>query len=108
MRVRVELCGGARLVSGEEFLSSCGRRGVRARGDSGGRVVLSGPPPHVDQARALLAASLELEAAVVLELAKEDGALCDLLEERRAIRWADDLSDDMESAALATVGGGRR
>ena len=107
MRARVKLGGVGRLVSGDEFLSSCERWGVRARGDGWGRVVLSGPSPHVERGRVLLAASPELEAAVLLELAKGDANLRDILEERRAIRWADGLSDDLESAALVTVGGGR-
>lgn len=92
------------MVSPEEFLSSCGRGSVKVRTNALGRVVLCGPSLAVERARGILQASPELEAGVLVELAKGDPALAALLEERAAILGADGLADGALDAALGIVG----
>ena len=97
MEVRVELGGIVRMVSPEGFLSSCGRGSVKVRANALGRVVLCGPFLAVERARGILRASPELEAGVLVELAKGDPALAALL-------GADGLADGALDAALGIVG----
>ncbi len=51
--------------------------------------------------RAVLDIYPRVEAALLVELSRTDDKLFDLLEERAAIRGADGLRDDLESAALS-------
>ena len=73
------------------------------------RVALAGPP-GLERLCSCLAVALELEprleAALLVELARKDEGLLDILEERAAIRGADGLRDDLEAAALTYVVGG--
>lgn len=50
----------------------------------------------------------QLEAALLLELARGNAALQDILTERAAIRAADDLPDDDLTVALLTIGADER
>ena len=104
MEVQVKLGGIVRMVSPEGFLLSCGRGGVKVRANAWGRIVLSGPSLAIERARGILRASPELEAGVLVELAKGDPALAALLEEREAILGADGLADGALDAALGMVG----
>lgn len=109
VQVQVELVGIVRMVSPEEFLSSCGRGSVKVRTNAFGRVVLCGPSLAVKRARGILRASPELEAGVLAELAKGDPALAALLEGREAILEADGLLDGPLDAPLGMGGrNGRR
>lgn len=104
VQVQVELVGIVRMVSPEEFLSSCGRGSVKVRTNAFGRVVLCGPSLAVKRARGILRASPELEAGVLAELAKGDPALAALLEGREAILEADGLLDGPLDAPLGMRG----
>lgn len=55
----------------------------------------------IERAQAVLNRDLALQAAVIVSMAATDNYLMELLTERAAIRGADGLSDDLNSAALA-------
>ncbi|NLL36541.1 MAG: hypothetical protein GX256_03340 [Fretibacterium sp.] len=103
MEIRVSLDGVERVVTSEEFLASCGCAGVGLKVNHWGRVILCGQSIPVAQARGLLRASRELEAAVLMKLAEKDRALSELMAERAAILWANGLPDSPFDAALALV-----
>ena len=65
------------------------------------RVVLSGGDKHARKYYSeLIEASPELEADLILELAKHDKDLMFEIEERASIRFADGLPGDLRSAVI--------
>ena len=92
------------------FKESCRRCGVvyNIEEDKQGRprVVLSGRQGGLALwgLETKLEQEPQLEATLLLELAKKDAALQELLDERAAIRAADGLSDDDMTVALLMIG----
>ena len=83
----------------------------QAREDSKGRprvevipTAESAGPLALAAARERIAQDPQLEAALLIELSKRDETLRDILEERAAIRAADNLPDDPMTIALLTIG----
>jgi hypothetical protein len=87
-----------REVITSEFISACNRKGIAIKQDW---FRLSCDD---ERARAILAASPELEAAILLELSKTDREVRDFLAERSAILWAEDCPHSAIDAARALTG----
>jgi 2-C-methyl-D-erythritol 4-phosphate cytidylyltransferase len=96
--MKVSIGGETREISAREFVSACKRQGVVLRLDWYRPVCGHG------QAQAILDASSDLRAAVLIEIAARDMELCDALKERIAILWADDLPHSAMDAAMAMTG----
>lgn len=92
------------VVSGADFLSRCAQLNVCVEVDMWGRINLSGTSASAESARIILAQWPQLEAATLLELMGKNEVLRELIEERIAIREADGLPGDYESAISAHVG----
>jgi hypothetical protein len=104
--MRVKIGGEAREVSACEFIESCERKSVEIKRD------WYRPFCEHPQAQAILDASPELEAAILLEMAKNDSEIRDALMERKAILLAENLPCRTMDAARAltarlSVAGGR-
>jgi hypothetical protein len=95
---RVKIGGEAREISASEFIGSCKRRGVEIK-RACYRPFCANP-----QAQAILGASPELEAAVLIELARTNGEIRDALMEREAILAAENLPCHAMDAARALIG----
>ena len=64
---------------------------------------VAGPIDKATKAIDILNNNPDLEADVIIELAKRDKILADLIAERQAIRAADGLPDDAHSAIIANM-----
>ena len=100
MEAIVRIGNTKRVVTPEQFTASCNRQGVRIKLSVWGRLSLCGYELPVRQARALLAASSELEAMLLVNFP----SLADVLEERAAILGADGLPDALLDAARSLCG----
>jgi hypothetical protein len=87
-----------REVTALEFISACNRRGAAIKRN------LFRLSCDDERGQAILDVSPELEAAVLLELAKTDGEVRDSLGERIAILWVEGLPHSAMDAAKALVG----
>ena len=65
--------------------------------------VTAGPLDKAATAMEILKRCPDLEADVIIELAKRDKILTDLIAEQQAMRAADGLPDDAHSAVLANM-----
>ena len=91
-----------------EFLERCwvNKLDLRVLTDVPWQVIAArGPVDKAAKAMEVLRNNPDLEADVIIELAKQDksGYLMDLITERAAIRGADNLPDDLHSAVLANM-----
>ena len=98
LSVGVTIGGETRKISAMEFISACKRRGAAIKRDW---FRLSCAD---ERARTILDASLELEAAVLLELSRTDSEVRDFLMERAAILWAGNCPHSATDAAKALIG----
>jgi hypothetical protein len=87
-----------REVTAREFILACNRKGAQIK-RNWFRLSCADC-----RAQLILAASPELEAAVLLELAKTDGEIRDFLAERAAILWTEGLPYSATDAAKALIG----
>jgi hypothetical protein len=87
-----------REVTALGFISSCSRRGVEIKRN------WFRPFCGDGLAQAILDASPELEAAVLLELSKTDGEARDAISERVAILWLEGGPHSAADAARALTG----
>jgi hypothetical protein len=88
----------------EDFLAACGRKKITLKLDFWNRLQLYGDASVVSQAQALLREQRELEAGILLRLAKSNPALMDALEKRAGILESDGLPSAPLHAALAHMG----
>lgn len=100
MEIIVRIGDEERTITPQQFIDSCERQGVRVKVNFWNRIVLCGPEIAVRQARALLTASRELEAAVMVGIPE----FSEVLKERAAIMGADGLKDTLFEAALSMCG----
>jgi hypothetical protein len=96
--MKVSIGEETREVSAREFVSACAREGVEIK--------RNWFRPFCDdkRAQAILGASPELEAAVLLEISKTDGEVKDALAERAALLWAEGCPYSASHAARALTG----
>jgi hypothetical protein len=87
-----------REVSALEFIESCKCRGVEIKRD------WYRPFCAHEQAQAILDASPDLEADVLIALAKDDIEVRDALKERITILWVEGLPHSAMDAARALTG----
>jgi hypothetical protein len=95
---RVKIGGESRDVSPSEFIRFCEHKGVEIK------YACYRPFCAHLQAQAILDASPELEAAVLIEMARADGEIRDALMEREAILAAENLPCRAMDAARALIG----
>jgi hypothetical protein len=96
--IKVTIGEETRDISAREFISACERRGIGIRLDS------CRPVCGDKSGQAILDASPELEAAVLLEMAASDTGARDALKERMAILWTEGLPHSAMDAARAMTG----
>jgi hypothetical protein len=96
--MRVEIGNESREITATEFIAACKRNGVE--------IQLHSYRPFCARhdAQAILEASPELEAAVLIELAKTNREIFDALKEREAILWAGNLPHSLQKTARALMG----
>jgi hypothetical protein len=87
-----------REVTAREFILACNRKGIKIKRH------WFRPFCDDERAQAMLGASPELEAAVLLELSKGDGDIKDALSERMAILWVECSPHSAMDAARALTG----
>ncbi|MBQ6664903.1 MAG: hypothetical protein IJM68_04865 [Synergistaceae bacterium] len=69
-----------------------------------GRISLSGGDARaLEYYGEMIRAHPRIEAHLILELAREDKDVMDVIEERAAIRWAEGLPGDVFSAVLCNI-----
>ena len=96
--MRVTIGEETREVTAREFVSACNRSGTAIKLD------LFRPVCDHEQARAILDASAELEAALLIEMAAGYAEIRDALKERMAILWVEGLSHSSMDATRAMIG----
>ncbi len=89
----------------DKFLRACETSGLKLKmNHDNWRISISGKDERMrERAQAVLNRDLELQAAVIISMAATDDYLMELLTERAAIRGADVLPDDFNSAALVNL-----
>jgi EAL domain-containing protein (putative c-di-GMP-specific phosphodiesterase class I) len=101
MDIRVTVGTETRIITPLQFMDSCEKRGVQAEVGDWFNVRLCGHGDVTRKFKKLLEASPELEAAVLIELAKANGELLDALAEREAILFIEGLPHESIDVALA-------
>jgi hypothetical protein len=96
--MKIKIGDETREVTALWFISACNRRGVGIKLD------WYRPFCGDGRAQAILGASPELGAAVLLELSKTDGEARDAISERVAILWLEGGPHSAADAARALIG----
>ncbi len=92
----------------DKFLKACSTSGLELKMNyDDWRISISGKDKRIiERAQAVLNRDLALQATVIVSMAATDSYLMELLTEQAAIRGADGLPYDLNSAAVANLTGG--